>query len=354
MNRKQVTEKLLRNWPAKIICLAIAIFLYIFYQASLIEKKTFVIPLNVIESGLVVHTGSIPTSVVVSVRASENDIKSIFATDMSASINLNNYIESGTYRVPVEVSIDDKLKGFDPLEIKLKEEKLKINVEKRVSKYVKVMPSVVGDVDKDYEIKNVIMSPSAIRIEGPESLVNAVSEVYTGKVNVSNAKTNFTTDTTFNPINNLIRIVDAYTCKATVLVVPKVEEREYVSVPLKVVNLSDKLQLGEDLPKYSIKLKGEVPNFTKYDISKNPIIIDLAEIKEPGIYEIPVEFTIPYDFELLDDSGESITVTVVDKDIVAEKDEESLTDDEEKDVENNGDKDEKSSSSEKSEDKKKK
>ena len=195
MNRKQLIDSLQKNWPAKVICFAIAIFLYLFYQASLIDKKTFVIPLDVQEQGIVVHIGNVPKSVVVSVRASENDIKAIFASDMSASIDLTNITKSGSYRIPIHVDISDKLKALDPLEVKLKEERLKLEVERKVSRYVEVKPSIVGKVAEDYEIKEIKMNPSTVQIEGPETLISAITNVSTGRVNVSNAMTNFTVET---------------------------------------------------------------------------------------------------------------------------------------------------------------
>ena len=53
MNKKRLLDKILDNWPAKVICLIIAIFLYFFHQASLIDSKTFVVPLQIIENGMV-------------------------------------------------------------------------------------------------------------------------------------------------------------------------------------------------------------------------------------------------------------------------------------------------------------
>ena len=51
MNIKHLLDKILDKWPAKAVCLIIAIFLYFFHQASLIDSKTFVVPLNIIENG---------------------------------------------------------------------------------------------------------------------------------------------------------------------------------------------------------------------------------------------------------------------------------------------------------------
>lgn len=323
MNKKQLIDNLLKNWPAKVICFAIAIFLYLFYQASLIDKKTFVIPLEIKEQGIVIHIGNVPTSVVVSVRANENDIKAIFASDMSASIDLNNITKSGTYRIPINVIISDKLKALDPLEVKLKEETLKINVEKKVSRYVTVVPSIVGEVHEDYMIKSVKMDPSTVQLVGPDSLISAITKIDTERVNVSNAMTNFTVETGYNKISDFITITEKAPCKATVILQPKIEEFNLSSLPFKVINLAENLQIEEPLSPFNIKIKGPVTKYKKLSVINIPVTVDMSGITEPGVYEIPVTFPLPLDFELIEKTGDTISVKVIDK-VISEEENNSI------------------------------
>lgn len=313
MNKKLI-DNLIKNWPAKVICFVIAIFLYLFYQASLIEKKTFTIPLDVVENGLVVHIGDLPSAVVVSVRASENDIKSIFPADIKASINLNNIVSSGTYRVPIDIKISDKLMGMDPLELKVKEEKIKVIAERRISSFVKIVPSIVGEVSENYEISAISVSPSYVQVDGPESIVKEIKEVSTDKVNVSNAKTNFSTTTTLNDICDLVRIreiKDEY--KVTISVSPKIVEKVFENVPMKTLNLMEGLEVSNIQPAYNLKLKGSIPDFNRFNILKNPVKIDLSDVMTPGEYEIPVNLSVPDGIELIEKSGDAVFVTVVEK-----------------------------------------
>ena len=119
MNTKRLTDKLFDKWPAKIICFIIAVFLYFFHQASLVETKTFVLPLEVIENGMVMHLGNIPKSVSVVVRADDNDIKSILPSDMTATVSLDSITEKGTYNLPVNILLSENLMEMDSLEVKL-------------------------------------------------------------------------------------------------------------------------------------------------------------------------------------------------------------------------------------------
>ena len=93
MNRKTLIEKLLDRWYIKVICLIVAIFLYIFHQASLIEKKTFTIPLHIVENGIVQHVGNIQNSVALVIRTNPENMKSIYNSDIKATINLDTITE---------------------------------------------------------------------------------------------------------------------------------------------------------------------------------------------------------------------------------------------------------------------
>ncbi len=68
---KRLIDKLLNNWLAKVVSLFIAILLYIFYNASQIDKKTFVVPLKIEENGIVMHVGSVPNYITVVVRTND-------------------------------------------------------------------------------------------------------------------------------------------------------------------------------------------------------------------------------------------------------------------------------------------
>ena len=198
---KRLIDSLLENWIAKVVSLLIAIILYIFYQAIQIDKKTISIPLKIQEDGLVMHVGNAPKSISVVIRADEETVKSILPTDISASISLDDITQKGTYKLPVKITLADSLLEYDPLEIKMKDDTVTIDVDRKAIKYVPLVPSVIGEVAHGYEIDTIAMSPSTIEIIGPESILNATDQIYTTRVNVSNAETNFSTETSYQQLN---------------------------------------------------------------------------------------------------------------------------------------------------------
>ena len=313
MNTKRLTDKVLDKWPAKVICLIIAIFLYFFHQASTIDSKTFVVPLEIIENGIVMHVGSSANSVAVNVRADEEAIKSILQSDIAASVNLDMITEKGSYTLPVKITLADSLLTYDPLEVKLKDDTVTIDVDRKAIKYVPIVPSVVGDVAHGYEIDTITMSPSTIEISGPESVVNATDQIYTTRLNVSNAEINFSTETSYQQFNKLITVMDEGPFKAEVSIKTKAMERIFDSVEIEVLNLAESLEFKDPLPVITMKLSGSMPVLENYILSKHAVQLNMREVTEPGTYEIPLRYVIPANLQLVEKSDENLTVTIVQK-----------------------------------------
>ena len=96
MSKRSLIERLLDKWPAKIICLIISIFLYIFHQTSVIDKRNIAVPLKIVENGLVMHVGKVPSSISVVVRGNNSDIKSVVPSDFEATVTIDD-ITDGKY-----------------------------------------------------------------------------------------------------------------------------------------------------------------------------------------------------------------------------------------------------------------
>ena len=311
MNIKHLLDKILDKWPAKVICLVISIFLYFFHQASLIDSKTIKVPLTIIENGIVMHVGTVPGSVSVVVRAGEEIINTILPGDISASVCLDTITAKGSYKIPVKITLSDSLMAYDPFEVKLKDDKVTIDVDRKSIKYVPIVPSIVGEVAHGFEIESISMNPSTVEIAGPESVVNATEQIYSTRLNVSNAETNFSTETSYQQLNKLLTVLDEGPFKAEVTVRPVAMERTFDSIPVEVINLDSRFEIQDELPLISIKLSGTMPVLENYIISKHAVQLNMDEVTEPGTYEIPLRYVLPANLQLIEKSDDELTVTVV-------------------------------------------
>lgn len=313
MNRKSLVEKILDKWPYKVACIVIAIFLYIFHEASLVTKKTFIVPLTISENGLVMHVSDSPSTVSVLVRASEENIKSIQTSDIQAFANIDYISSSGHVKIPVTLKISNEVMSLSPLEIRLAEEYVTLHVEKKISRYIPLSATVVGAPLHGYEVENVFMDPSVVLVTGPESMVNAVEEIPTTKITVSNAQTNFSAETSLNQIDNILSIEDAGPYTATVIIVPELMEKSFSEVIPEVLNLDPNLVIEGELEAVSVNLAGTVPALENYTLPSRAVSINLSEFTEPGTYTVPVRYNISSNFELISVSEENLTVVLINK-----------------------------------------
>ena len=322
MNTKHLLDEILDKWPAKVICLIVAIFLYFFHQASIIESKTLVVPLKILENGVVMQVGSAPKSVSVVVRGSAEDIKLVDPSEITAYVSVDDITQKGQYTLPVQLSLSDALLVLDPFEVKLKDEKLTLYVDRKAIKYVPLMPSVVGEVAHGYEVESITMNPSTIEITGPESVINSTQSVYTTRVNVSNAETNFTVETSYQNLSSIITVVDEGPYKATVTVVPVEMEKDFEDVEVEYINLAEGLEISGEKQTVFLKLSGDMPVLENYILSKHAVQINLRDITEPGTYELPVRYSIPANLKLVEKSDDVLSVTI-DKKIEEKSDSET-------------------------------
>lgn len=315
MDKNKITEKLLKNWIVKVICLVLALFLYLFYQSTLTEKKIFIIPLEIIEDGSVMHVGNIEKKVSVEVRTDKDEMIKIQNSDLRASINLDSLYENGSHEIPVNIDFSEKIMSFNTLEIRIKPEKVNVHVEKKSSRYIPVQASVVGNVANGYEISAIDCNPSVVQVFGPESVVNNISYIATDKVFVNNAERNFTVEANYQNFNKYINIIDTEPCKVTVTLGQLSMEKTFEGLAVKPVNLSDDFDLIMEYPALSVKVTGFVSVLDKYEISKSALQVDLKGLSEEGTYELPVKINLPAGINLVSKSMDNISVVLTKKNI---------------------------------------
>ena len=258
MKANRFFEKILDKWPVKVCCLIVAICLYLFHQASLTDKRSFVIPLTLIEEGGVIHTGDYTSTVTVVVRANMEELSSVHSNQLHAFVNLNGISKNGEYNLPVKVNVADEIMGFDPFEIKVKPEYIKIKVENKDFKYVPLEASIIGEPAHGYEITEVQITPSFVEISGPQSMIENTQKVYLEKIDVSQLSNNQNFSVQYKSLNKLLSIKENGPFDVSVVIEPQEMERTLDNVNVSIVGLSDRFYLKDDVMPISITLEGTV------------------------------------------------------------------------------------------------
>jgi YbbR domain-containing protein len=183
MNSRELFVKITEKWPVKILSLAAALLISLFYKMSTLETRPFSAPLY-IESANLIPASSYPQMVKISLRGEKNSIYQILEEDIEAFIDLNKYTSEDTYRIPVQIRKKGSVLGIEPLEITVEPADILIKLEDKISRDIDITPFFQGFIAEGYEMTSQSINPSSITAEGPRSNVESLSEFNTAIIDL--------------------------------------------------------------------------------------------------------------------------------------------------------------------------
>jgi hypothetical protein len=191
---KGIAEKIIeisrgRHNIAKMICLVLAVILWVLVSSSKIETLKFKIPIvlkNLPPEVIVSNISEKFATVVFEGR--NDDLKSPTLRTVKAVVNLENAIvgESASYPVMIE-----KQEIPDDIVVQPVTREITITVERIDEKWVEVIPSIVGSVRQGKMIIDKTIIPERVKISGPRSVINNIQFVETEEVTVDNEAEDF-------------------------------------------------------------------------------------------------------------------------------------------------------------------
>ena len=188
------------KWPVKIISVAAALIIAVFYRMNTLETRTFLVPLQVETNGMLIPVSSLENTVKISLRGETNSIYPILEEDIEAFIDLNRYSNEGTYRIPVQIRKKGSALGVVPLEISVLPIEITLLLEKKVRRDIPVFPVFRGTIAPGYEITSQSIYPESVAAEGPRTGVETQDEFNTEPINLEGRNENFSV--LVNIINN--------------------------------------------------------------------------------------------------------------------------------------------------------
>ena len=163
-----------KNWPAKIICLllALGLWFYIANEGFQLQKVAGGVPLETanLDDSLAV-TEDLGT-VQLSVRPQQGLRKSISPDSFEAYVDLEG-LGIGAYELPVKVSSSDT--EIQVLEIV--PSKVKVTLDRKITKTFSVTAKVEGQIGTGYLVGDSKVSPAEVVVSGAEGLVGSISTV---------------------------------------------------------------------------------------------------------------------------------------------------------------------------------
>lgn len=324
MSTNKLREKIFDKWKIKVLCFVVAIVVYVIHMFTVLDTKTFSIPVDIQAYGMMIPSEIKSHNVKVTVRGKSEELSAILESDLQAYLDITGVTKEGEVNVPVIVMPSKRLSILDPLEINVKPDKIKVDVQLREERYVPVKPVIAGECGYGYEVRNVTAEPSEILISGPRKMVDSIIQINTEKVDVSDCRKTTVQETVARNQNKLITLEKLDSIKVTAEIKEIETTKQLNGFRVNCTKLQDNLEAQEIKQKIQMVLNGTLLNLEKVKNSSITVSVDCSSIKQPGEYELPVTVKVPYYVTLQNNEPETVMVIVTEKPVEPE---EPLTED---------------------------
>lgn len=312
MNVESILKKVTNNWFAKCVCIIAAIILYLFGLTSRLEKRTFSIPLTVIEDGELIKTSSIQPTVSVTVRSNSKNIPNITSADIQASIDLSYFVNEGLYSAPIALNLSPEIVLVDPVELVVTPEYIPVKLEKRVRKSVPIKVPLAGEPLHGYEVEKITVNPDFAIITGPRSIVEKISQIQTEEVVVTEKKDNFSVIQKVRNPNRHVKLLEPARVTVVVSLDQFLTEKKFDNYFVSFENLNPKFQV-DVVQEVSFKVSGTQLILEQFYPEENSVQVDCSSIEEVGEYELPVKIIVDDHVKIVEQSVENLKFVVKEK-----------------------------------------
>lgn len=313
MTVKNFTEKLLENWPAKIVCLTLALLLFMFYRMSTLEQRVFSVPLRIQTNGDLVPAASYPRTVTVRLRGEMDTLYPIEEKDISVFVDLSALEREGEFRFPLQVRIAGAAGSEEVLESSVEPSEILIRVESRTVKKVPVVPNFAGYPEAGYEFDGYLINPVSVEVSGPRTVVEGIEEMQTEPIDLSGRNAGFDGTALLVNRNTLIAVSSGGTVEYRVRISPAIISRTVSGIPLRFDSLDERLFISGGSEPGVLTVRGRQIDLADDSALLDALRVNARNIVSPGIYSLPVTVVLPEGMEALDYSPREVQITVTRK-----------------------------------------
>lgn len=188
-----------KNIVPKLASILLAVILWAYISNSKSGDVRFRLPVNYtgLDEKYTVSKVS-HKFVMVEVSGNKDDLKNITPKNVKLVADLSKAVPGELKPVTIQYQ---KIDFTDDLKISLYPEEVKVFIEKKIERNVKIIPKYTGYPEKGFMTGNLKVNPEYVRIAGPLSVINNIGAVYTENIAVDNKNSMFRQDVKITPIN---------------------------------------------------------------------------------------------------------------------------------------------------------
>lgn len=282
-----------RNWPAKIISVAAAIILFLFYRATNLEERFFSVPLDIIINESYAVTSTVASSVKVSLRGSEENIFLILEDDIQVYADFSEHSSEGQFRAPVKFTKSGSARNIEELEIRLEPPEIKLELERKIAKSVMIEPLLTGYPEKGHELDQYILSTEVAIVEGPASHVEQLEFIQTEEINLEGRNEDFYVRTRLDVQDPYLSFPSGDSVGFQGVITETVILKTFEDIGLIYIDLPPELNINGVETFGTIKVQGKQLLLESTATDNFSLLADCSDVDGPGEWEIEVSPIVP-------------------------------------------------------------
>ena len=184
---------LVENWGIKLISLGLSLMLWFYVTSKGKTEMTLTVPLELrsIPQNMAV-VGNVAGSLEVRIQGQERILRDITVAEKIVGIIDLSMTKVGENIV--HISPDDIKRPADVTVTHMSLSEMKVKLEPLVRKTFRLKPILHGAPAAGHRLTKIIVTPPKISVEGPESLMTALSVLQTLPIDIQDAKENMTVE----------------------------------------------------------------------------------------------------------------------------------------------------------------
>ncbi len=177
---KQVISK--RALIPKVFSLLLAVALWAYIGSTKMGNFTFKVQVEFkrLPSSLVISKVNL-TYITIELKGRKEELKNLTFKNVKAFINLENARVGDNQKYPIELT---KNEIPDNISVGLSSRNIVVNIERKISKRIKVVPRIAGSLKKGFIAGNIKVTPEYVVATGAESVIKDISEIFTNEISV--------------------------------------------------------------------------------------------------------------------------------------------------------------------------
>lgn len=279
-------ERFLRNWPAKVLSVAIAVFLFLFYRMATLEERFISIPLEVKTSEHYIPARSVPDSVRLTIRGRGQEVSLILPEDIQAVADFSSFTTEGEHTAAVTIRKRGAALQVDTIEMRVEPAAITLPFEKKMKRSVDVVPTLESFPEKGYELSQYFLTPTTVEVEGVRSRVENLEEVKTEAIDLSGKTSDFTVRVRLQSPHEGIRFLGGDVVEFYGVVQESVILKTLDDVELIVMDLDPSLQISGEIERLSMRVQGKQLLLEGLGTGDIRAILDFSGISDPGTYTL--------------------------------------------------------------------